>query len=130
MILSVAAYTPIERKQEELHNIDFSKSYITSKDYGAVTLRYNPGGWFSDARASTDLSVANDQTGIATVVIQGMGSTEKISSSHTIVSNGIINSGIAKTSGIDYAVYCWHSATRYQKDNSLIREWNYKLHAE
>ncbi len=90
---------------------DFSEQYIVSIGGGVMTMRYNPGGLFSNVRASTDLSVANDENGTAYVWIMALNNQEANSYGYDKVNN-VINSGKAKIPGQSYAKNAFHSVER------------------
>lgn len=108
--------------EEYYISVDFSKSYILPKNDGAITLRYNPGGLFTDVRASTDVSVSNDAKGEARVVIMALNGKENESFSREDVNN-VINSGKASVSGQDYAKWVHHRGRR--NTGGLYQEWDY-----
>ena len=103
--------------------VDFTKSYEMAKDSGATTLRHNPKNLFLSVRASTDLSVANDQRGYASVTLRAVNGEQTSSYSSEVVNN-VINSGKATVSGQSYAKEVWHYAQRYS-DN---KEFWYECH--
>lgn len=71
-LLSALTVTVFAEQYEATPKVNFSEDYIVSVFNGALTRRYNTGGWFSDVRASTDISLANDHSGYAHVWIQGL----------------------------------------------------------
>ena len=93
------------------YTADFSKQYIELIGGGVMTMRYNPGGAFSSVRASTDLSVANEETGTAYVWIKALNTQEVNHYGHKKVNN-VINSGKVKNPGQSFAKEAFHSVER------------------
>lgn len=93
------------------YTADFSKPYIELKGDGVMTMRYNPGGWLTNVRASTDLSVANDEKGTAYVWIMALNNQEANSYGYDKVNN-VINSGKVKIPGQSFAKEAFHSVER------------------
>lgn len=91
--------------------VDFSNNYIIPMADGAVTLRYNVKNLFYSVRASTDVSVSNDATGMAYISIRALNNEISSSSGYT-KSGNIINSGIATVAGQEYAKETNHFADR------------------
>ena len=102
--------------------VDFSQPYITTDSTGALTMRYNNGGVFSDVRGSTDLSVANDETGTAYVRIEALNNVKRQSYGNKAKRN-VINSGKAVVTGQDFAKSAFHSAERIS--HGIVFTWEY-----
>ena len=117
MVGSFAAYD-----YEDTFDMDLSSSYDSYAGNGAIIMHYKPGGWFTNVRASTDVSVSNDATGYAFTFIKALNSDiASISSSEK--DGNIVNSGEASVSGQDYAEMVNHLGTR--TINERKTSWNY-----
>lgn len=109
-------------------DIDFTQDYIVSMFDSQMTRRYNTGGWFSDCRASTDVSVSNDELGYSFVHIWAVnGDDAYLNCDYDGIygrdCNNVVNSGIAKVSGQDYAKkvkhYSWRLNSCGEKDKYI-----------
>lgn len=112
LLMGTSLFVSAASSPTMLYNTDFTKSYELVKDSGATTLRHNPKNLFLSVRASTDLSVANDQRGYASVTLRAVNGEQTSSYSSEVVNN-VINSGKATVSGQSYAKEVWHYAQRY-----------------
>ena len=101
---------------------DFNQPYVVPWDYGVMTMRYNTGDLLSDVRASTDLSVANDQYGTAYVYLKAENGHE---TNHygTQRKGNVINSGKVRIIGQTKAVATFHSVERITRTNGEIAAW-------
>ena len=105
-------------------DVVFDKDFVANVYNGAITKRYNVGGWFSDARASTDISLANDYLGYAHVRIQELNGniytcSSKMEGVYGIDCNNVINSGIVSVPGQNYAVNVFYTGWREHPDGAL-----------
>ena len=122
LVVLIAAMTFIV--SAETIKVDFNQSYIINK--APLTLRYNPENVFLFARACTDLSVANDQTGFAEVAIRG--NNGKSRTKRVVDKNGnMITTGVVELDGATYATLVKHTAFRQTNSTGQYANYSYDV---
>lgn len=122
-IIGVCITTSFATTHTRNIEVDFSKNYTMNKENGMMTLRYNTGGWFTNVRASTDLSISNDAIGKASVYLKALNGKE--ASSVSLHREGtVINSGKVQVSGQEYAKKTEHGVFRIV--NGVSTGYTYK----
>lgn len=105
-------------------DVVLDKDFVADVYNGAITKRYNVGGWLSDARASTDISLANDHLGYAHVRIQELNGniytcSSKMEGIYGMRCNNVINSGTVSVPGQNYAVNVFYTGWREYLNGTL-----------
>ena len=109
----------------EYPDTNFTQSYLETEN-NLLTRKYDAGGWFIKATASTEISAFADFENHALTIIEGSDLQTRYVDSETIV-NGKVNSGTV-TCTTAYAIYTDHFAEIWHRYD-LLYYWDLEFYA-